>query len=118
MKNQLFKNIDFKNDPYWVVKEFFNSIYQQDKFLWALPLLVEKKGCGVNEEFCFFPDLNDPDPVYHFTGVTFGTIGDEVIVTDDQCSTYLMDACDRYLKDNPEDRDLVTHALGESCGKN
>lgn len=117
MKNQLFKNIDFKNDPHWVVKEFFNSIYHQDKFLWALPLLVEKKGCGVNEEFCFFPDLNDPDPVYHFTGVTFGTMDDEVIVSDDQCNTYLKEACDRYLEENPKDRDLVTHALGESRGR-
>jgi hypothetical protein len=114
MKNKLFKYVNFDNDPHWVVKDFFNSIYQQDKFLWALPLLVEKKGFGINEEFCFFPDLNDPDPIYHFSGVTFGTMDDEVIVSDDQYNKYLKEACERYIEDNPEDRGLVAQVLGET----
>lgn len=111
-EKKLFKNVDCKNDPQWVVKEFFNSIYQRDNFLWVLPLIVENKGCGVNEDYCFFPDMNDPDPFYHVTGVTFGTMDNEVTISDDQCNTYLMEACDRYLEDNPEDRDLVINALG------
>ena len=115
MKNKLF-NVDFEGDPHWIVKEFFNSIYQQDRFLWALPLIVEKKGCGVNEEFCFFPDLKDPDPVYHFAGVTFGTMDDEVIISEEQCNAYLKEACDRYLEYNPEDLGLITRAVRENRG--
>ena len=111
MINQLFRNVDYKNDPHWVVKEFFNSVYQQDKFLWALPLIIEKKGCGVNEEFCLFPDLNDPTPIYHFAGVTFGTMDDEVIITEKQCNAYIKEACDHYLEENPGEREKITNIL-------
>lgn len=114
MNDQLFKNVDYKSDPHWVVKEFFNSVYQQEKFLWVLPLLVGRKGCGVNEEFCFFPNLNDPDPTYHFSGVTFGTMGEETIVTDEQFNAYLKDACDLYLRNRPADESLVARALDGS----
>jgi hypothetical protein len=113
MSNKIFKSVDLNCDPHWIVKEFFNSIYRQGKFLWALPLIVEKKGCGLNEEFCFFPDLNDPDPVYHFSGVMFGTMGDEVIISDEQCNAYLQEACDRYLHENPDDHAVVTRMLND-----
>lgn len=114
MKNQLFESIDFDNDPYWIVKEFFNSIYEQGRFLWALPLIFEKKGCAVNKEYCFFSDLNDSDPSSHFSGVMFGTFEDQVIVSSERCLVYLKIACDRYLEENPEDRSLVTSILDES----
>lgn len=102
MDKQLFDSLDYQNDSHWVAKEFFNSIYQQDSFLWALPLLVQKKGCSVNEEYCFFPDPNDPDPASHFSGAMFGTMGEEVIVSDQQYESYLTEACNKFLENHPE----------------
>jgi hypothetical protein len=112
MSSQLFDHVDYKNDPHWVAKEFFNSIYQQESFLWALPLLVERKGCGVNEEVCVFPDLDDPDPSFHFSGVMFVTFGDEVVISDDEFLRYLRVACTRYLQNHPERRVEVDEILG------
>lgn len=103
----IFEKIDLKNDPYWVVKEFFNSIYQQDRFLWALPLLLSRKGCVVNEEYCLFPDPGDQDPSSHFSGVICGSFNDEVNVSDEIFLMHLKDACDRYLRLHPNDADLI-----------
>jgi hypothetical protein len=33
MTKALFTNIDYINDPHWIVKEFFNSIHGQELFL-------------------------------------------------------------------------------------
>ena len=112
MEKNLFKNVNHQTDPHWIAKQFFNSMYQQDRFLWALPLMVERTGCCVNEEFCFFPDLNDPDPVYHFSGVNFGTFDDEIIITDEQYNSYLIEACARYVEENPADKKKVNAILG------
>jgi hypothetical protein len=114
MNEKFFENVDYENNPHWVVKEFFNSIYQQGEFLWALPLIVGKRGCTVNEEFCFFPDLSDSDPVYHFQGVTFGTFGVEVVITDEQCGAYLREACERYVEKNPAARERIAAILNTS----
>jgi len=54
MKKQIFEDLNYKIDPYWMVKEFFNSIYQQNKFLWALPLIVKKKDVPLMRSFVFF----------------------------------------------------------------
>ncbi|WP_255566853.1 MULTISPECIES: ribonuclease toxin immunity protein CdiI [Photorhabdus] len=63
---RLFEKIDYNSDSEWVMKEFFNSIYSQGEFLWALPLVLKKDGCGVNETYCIFPNLDDPDPEIPF----------------------------------------------------
>jgi hypothetical protein len=48
--------------------------------------------------------LTDPDPVYHFSGVMFGLMNEEVIITEEQSNLYLKEACERYLEENPDDR--------------
>lgn len=104
---KIFDKVDLKNDPYWVVKEFFNSIYQQDSFIWALPLLLSRKGCVINEEYCLFPNPDDPDPTCHFSGVLCGSMDDEVNVSDEIFQMHLREACDCYLRLHPNDKDLI-----------
>lgn len=111
MNSQIFNNVNQKNDPHWIVKEFFNSIYAQGKFLWALPLIVEKKGCGINEDFCFFPDLSDHDPVYHFEGVMFGIMHDEIIITEKECNYYVQKACASFTEKHPSELSTISSIL-------
>lgn len=43
-----------------------------------LCLIVDRRGCVVNYDYCFFLDLNDLDFEYYFLGVKIG-IGDDEI---------------------------------------
>lgn len=72
MNEYIFEHIDYENDPEWVIKDFFNLMNLKSKFLFMLPDLVHKVGCGVNETYCSFPDFEDPDPECHFDGIMFG----------------------------------------------
>lgn len=111
MQKNIFDTVDSRSDADWIVKEFFNSIYSQGRFLWALPLILEKKGCGVNEDYCFFPDLADPDPEYHFCGVKIGLMDDEVVITDEELSRFVRQACDSYTFLHPEHKQQVADIL-------
>lgn len=42
MNEYIFERIDYNNDPEWVVKDFFNSMNLQSKFLWSLPFIIKK----------------------------------------------------------------------------
>ncbi|WP_250151147.1 ribonuclease toxin immunity protein CdiI [Photorhabdus akhurstii] len=111
MNKQLFGKVDYNNDPEWVMKEFFNSIYLQRKFLWALPFIVKKCGCCVNETDCTFPDLEDSDPAYHFEGIMFSVYSGEIIVPESVGFEYVRMACEKYLQLHPEDADQVNSLL-------
>ena len=102
MNKSIFEEVDSRTDPNWIVKEFFNSIYYQGRFLWALPLILERKGCGVNEDYCFFPDYSDPNPEYHFDGVKVGLMEDEVLISDRELLKFVRLACDKYVLLHPE----------------
>ncbi|MDE1483439.1 ribonuclease toxin immunity protein CdiI [Xenorhabdus bovienii] len=110
---RLFEKIDYDNDSEWVMKEFFNSLYTQGKFLWALPHILKKSGCGVNETYCVFPDFDDPDPEYHFDGITFGVWEGEIIVPESVGFDYVKLACDKYLQLHPEDKDKINALLDQ-----
>ena len=69
----MFVGKTFTGDSDRIVKSFFNSIYDQDRFLWALKLVVDKRGCVVNDDYCLFPEPQSPDPSGHFEGVLFGS---------------------------------------------
>lgn len=82
-------------------------MYSQGRFMWALPLILERKGCAVNEDYCFFPDKNDPNPEYHFEGVKIGLMDDEVTLDYDELLTFIGLACNVYVKLHPEDKQKV-----------
>lgn len=111
MNEYIFERIDYNNDPEWVVKDFFNSMNLQSKFLWSLPFIIKKIGCVVNETYCHFPDLDDPDPECHFDGIMFGVWEGEVIVSEFVGFEYVRLACEKYLQLHPEDTDKVKTLL-------
>lgn len=111
MTEYLFNCTDYENDPEWVVKEFFNSINLQGKFLWMLQFLVNRVGCGANETYCSFPDFQDSDPKCHFEGVMFGVWNGEIVVTESVGLNYTLLACKSYLKLHPEDLDKVNDLI-------
>lgn len=113
MSDYLFKKIDYDNDPDWIIKEFFNSLNVGGKFLWALPYVIDKVGCGIDETFCSFPDLNDPDPEYHFEGIMFGVWKGEIIVPEAVAFKYVRLACEKYLDLHPEDTEKVNELLAK-----
>ncbi|MEZ0192327.1 ribonuclease toxin immunity protein CdiI [Ralstonia solanacearum] len=103
LKMDLFDAGGFCNDLDRIVKSFFNSIYDQGRFVWALKLLVKKQGCVINEDYCLFPDVEGADPSFHFEGVMFGGPDGEVIVSEEQYDEYLNLACERYIGLCPND---------------
>ena len=111
MTNSIFGIVNSRVDSDWVVKEFFNSLYYAREFLWALPLILEKKGCSVNEAHCSFPDLNDPDPECHFSGVKISLMDDEITLTFDELLKFLRQACVNYVQLHPEHGEQVADLL-------
>jgi len=113
MNEYIFERIDYDNDSEWVVKDFFNSMNLQSKFLWSLPFIINKIGCGVNETYCSFPDLEDPDPECHFEGIMFGVWGGEIIVPESVGFNYVKLACEKYLRLHPEHTARVNELLAQ-----
>jgi len=113
MNEYIFDNTDYENDPEWVVRDYFNSMNLQGKFIWMLPYLVNKIGCGANETYCSFPDINDPDPECHFDGIMFGVWGGEIIVSEEVGFKYTRLACEIYLKLHPKDIDKVNDLVSK-----
>ncbi|QBH95500.1 hypothetical protein EKN56_03200 [Limnobaculum zhutongyuii] len=111
MNEYIFESIDYKNDPEWVVKYYFNSMHLQGKFIFMLPYLLNKVGCCVNEAYCSFPDFEDPDPECYFEGMMFGVWGGEVIVSESVGFNYARLACEKYLQLYPEDTEKVNTLL-------
>jgi len=101
----------FANESDRIAMSFFNSIYAQERFLWALKLIASKQGCVVNEDYCLFPDMSDPDPSSHFEGVKFGGLGGEVVVSEARCGEYVAMACKRYKAERPSDSRSVDEIL-------
>ncbi|EPG6258948.1 ribonuclease toxin immunity protein CdiI [Klebsiella aerogenes] len=113
MNEYIFENIDYENDPEWVVRDYFNSMYLQGKLIWMLPYLINKIGCGVNETYCSFPDFEDPDPECHFEGIMFGVWDGELIVPEFVGFKYVRLACEKYIQLHPEDTEKVNELLAK-----
>ena len=111
MNMPIFYNTNVSEDSERSVEEFMNSIYDQNRFLWALPLIVSKKGCVVNDDYCIFPDWTDPDPEFHFEGVMFGGVNGEAVISEHSCSKYINEACTRYLRLHPNDMREISNIL-------
>jgi len=100
MKEELFDNLDRKNDPLWIGKEFFNSINNMF-FLRTIGYLIKNTGYGDEYGYCDFPDdlEEDEEP---FEGVRFRYHDDEVVVSEDKFKECLSLACKRYEEINPD----------------
>ncbi|MFP1741060.1 ribonuclease toxin immunity protein CdiI [Lonsdalea quercina] len=113
MNEYLFKKIDYENDNGWVLKDFFNSLYLQGKFLYGVNNIIKRCGFVINETYLHYPDLQDIDPEFHFEGIMFGVWEGEIIVSEDVGLKYTRLACEKYLQLHPEDTDKVNELLAE-----
>lgn len=112
MTEDIFSNVD-DNDFNWVVKCFYNSIHVAEKFRWALPFIISRIGCGVEDSFCIFPDLNSFDPEMHFEGICFGFYDGEVTVSDKIGFEVTKDACYRYIALYPKEKNEIMKYINE-----
>jgi CDI immunity protein len=117
MSDYLFKELDYESDPYWVVKAFFNSINLSDSLSWAIPHILNRSGLVDDEAYCHFPDFSGPDPEFHFEGVMFGLMDDEVIVSEDVCFEHLNQAIEMYKKLHPEKQEEIDALVEKNARK-
>jgi hypothetical protein len=68
-----------------MVKSFFNHVCEQGAPVKALDAITQRYGYVYNDEYCIFPDPDDPDPSMHFNGVAFGVSDEEVVITEVEC---------------------------------
>ena len=107
----IFECIDYINDSYWPVKSFFNGAYKGKRFLWALESIAKQYGCGINEDYCSFPDPEDASTFDAFEGLRFDVWDEYKIITEDEAIDYISEACLKYLAIHPQDRTIVLNTL-------
>jgi len=95
----LFNNLDRKNDPLWIGKEFFNSINNM-LFLRTIDYLVKGTSYGDEYSACDFPDDLEEDEA-PFDGVRLRYHDDEVVVSEAAFKECLSLACKKYEEINP-----------------
>ncbi|WP_145594372.1 ribonuclease toxin immunity protein CdiI [Yersinia aleksiciae] len=107
-----------ESDPYWVVKGYFDRMYNDDVFLDAVSSLVTKMGFSCDGAYCNFPDMDSYYDEDHFDGVEFAygyppEEDDTVIVSEETCFEYVRLACEKYLQLHPEDTNKVNTLLSQ-----
>ncbi|RJL00094.1 ribonuclease toxin immunity protein CdiI [Enterobacter chuandaensis] len=123
MSKELFGQPYDKNDPYWIVKSYFDRMYGSGLFIKAIGYMAEKNSFHLDGAYCSFPDMDSCFEEEHFEGVEFSygyppDDSDTIIVSESICYKYLAKACDKYLKYHPEDDLKVNSILGRSFLKN
>jgi hypothetical protein len=100
-----FESIKYGNDPFWVAKEFLNTL---DGLAFCRRANYLASGVGQSTECagCIFP--NDPkdcdDEMYD--GVFCYFFDDEVVVSEEAFFGMLKIACERYILIHPNSPDL------------
>ncbi|MBV4481232.1 ribonuclease toxin immunity protein CdiI [Pseudomonas khavaziana] len=111
LSEYIFKGIDYDNDEFWVVKEFFNSINMSKKFLCGLSLLADGVGFCFDEAYFHLPDLEGSDEELKFDGLMFGVFDGEVVVSETDGYRLVRLACEKYLQLHPEDITKVNELI-------
>ncbi|MEH1936953.1 MAG: ribonuclease toxin immunity protein CdiI [Nostoc sp.] len=110
MLGQLFDSVDYKTDPLWIVKSYFNAI-AGISFPYAINTLLKGTGYGSEYAMCAFPCEDEDDM---FDGVRFSFLDkDEIIVSQEIFKKYLKIAAERYIELNPERADEVQNILNK-----
>lgn len=118
--NELFGQPYDRQDSYWVIKAYFDRMYDDGRFVEAVEFLVKRWGFSTDGAYCDFPDVNSYFEEDHFEGVRFSSVylleeDVSVIVSDEVFREYLRLACDKYLKCHPGDTGKVTELLNSLC---
>lgn len=106
-----FPILDWRSDQQWQAKSFFNYVCEQNTLVTVLEAISRRHSYAYNEEECVFPDLDDPDPYFHFVGVKFGVSGEEVNVTEGDFWYYVQRAALFWMERNEADTDALRRIL-------
>jgi len=114
MNNELFGQPYDTSDPYWIVKGYFDVMYNNGRFIDAIEHISRKVGFSTDGAYCHFPDMNSYYEENHFTGIMFiyGYLdSDEVIVGDETGYYFIKQACELYLKHHQADKVKIGEIL-------
>ncbi|OCQ54721.1 hypothetical protein Ppb6_00085 [Photorhabdus australis subsp. thailandensis] len=100
----------------WIIKSYFDLMYNEEHFLDAVENIVQKESFMLDGVYCFFPDVNSEDE--YFEGVQFAvgyppTDEDTITVSEETCYHYVRLAGEKYLELHPEDIDKVNELLAK-----
>lgn len=84
-------NPNVASSPPALVKSFLDYVHQQGALVRVLESLTQRNSYVYNEEGCWFPDPDDPDPYFHFEGVKFGLVDESatIVVSEAECWQYV-----------------------------
>ena len=96
----LFENIQYDSDSFWVVKEFLNTL-DGHHFYWGLNHVINGRGCGTEHAGCVFStDVKDEgEEIYD--GVCCHYFDDNVVISEEDFRKLLKVACERYIFIHP-----------------
>ncbi|WCD82660.1 ribonuclease toxin immunity protein CdiI [Pseudomonas sp. TUM22785] len=107
-----------ESDPCWVVKGYFDRMYNDNCFIEAVGYLVRRWGFSTDGAYCNFLDEDGSFDGGHFEGVEFSygyppADADTVVVSETVCSEYILLSCEKYLQRHPEDAVKVKKLLDD-----
>jgi hypothetical protein len=115
-----YENKDNFDNQDWIIKTYFDRMYNDQHFLEVINYMVQKIGFSTDGAYCHFACEYDGflDDMIFEEGVFFA-IGypsekeDEIVVSEATCYHYVRLACEKYLKLHPEDTDKINELLAK-----
>ncbi|MGJ7527316.1 ribonuclease toxin immunity protein CdiI [Variovorax sp. GB1P17] len=106
------------NHPPDLIKCFFEYVHQQGALMRVLDALTQRISYVYNEEGCWFPDPDDPDPYFHFEGVKFGLVDESaiVVISEAECWQYVRQVAKVYAAECETNAVAVARMLARIVG--
>jgi hypothetical protein len=84
-------DLNLPSRPPALVESFFDYVHQQGALARVLDAVTQRTSFVYNDEGCWFPDTEDPDPFFHFEGVKFGLVDESamVVISEAECWQYV-----------------------------
>jgi len=106
-----------RSDFYWVVKGYFDRMYDDGNFIRSIGYIVKRCGFSTDGAYCNFPDMDSPFEEEHFEGVEFAygypPADDEtVVISEEACADFIRMACEKYLQRHPKEAAKIKEILG------
>ena len=106
------------DEPTDLARCYFDNTYDRGSFLQALSYWVQKIGFGMDGAHGNFGDKDDPEECFRFEGfeIEIGFDNPPNILRIDEATFFrwLRMACDRYVQQNPKDKQRVEELLAKA----
>ena len=106
------------NEPADLARCYFDKTYNNGFFLEALGYWVQGIGFGMDGAWGNFGDLDNLDEAFHFEGVEIEIGFDDppniLRIGETTFFRWLRMACDRYVQQNPRDKQRVEELLAQA----